>query len=97
MGRTYSHQVRCGHCGTVFEGKTPNVKYCPECRPFMRQLQVRQHQEAKSKRRELERVQRVMKKYKGLDEAVRKCKEQGISYADAQKQKTLEMYARVKI
>lgn len=80
---------RCIICGEMFFAKTYNAKYCSdECRKIA-------HQSSEDKRNERRKAQRHMKnalehKPNKLDERLQEARDNGLTYAELQVQKTLE-------
>lgn len=87
----------CARCKKKFIAKTPNAKYCEPCRPFARSDYNKNRPELESVEFLKERGEKIMAKYKGLDDKVKKLKQEGISYAEAQKKDTIAKYARIEM
>lgn len=87
----------CERCGNLFIAHAPNAKYCPSCRPIMASERHKRDKAEREARQARLKAQKAMQKYKGLDDAVKECRDKGISYADAQKAKTLSMIPRIEL
>ena len=96
-GSMYEREVVCARCKKRFIAKTPNAKYCEPCRPFARAEINKNRPELESVEYLRERGEKIMRKYKGLDDKVKKLKAEGKTYAEAQKQDTINKYAHIEI
>ena len=80
---------RCKICGAEFVGRSFNTKYCSEeCRRIAAKEFDRQRDEREKAKRHMSKAL----KYKAnkLDERLQEARENGLTYAELQVQKTLE-------
>lgn len=93
----WSYEHTCKQCGKKFWSEIKNVKYCSEkCKheaQVATQISRQEHRKA---------VSRARKGMKGitigiLDERLAEAKSRGLSYAELQKEKTLELSRQGKI
>ena len=96
MGNYHVPKI-CERCGMEFIAQAPNAKYCMPCRPFAEEDRKYWHDESRRIREKQRRAEKVMARYKGLDDTLKECKEQGLTYAEAQRAKTLAMIPRIEI
>lgn len=88
MLKTYTKTCRI--CGRTFESSKKNVRYCSnECRERGHDATVNIIRKERIERSKARRGMSGIQKGK-LDERLEEARSKGISYADLQKQKTLE-------
>ena len=87
----------CALCGQSFVARTRGrVKHCPECRIQIGQDMLEERKSPASDR-PAKKKQTGGDKYKNFDAHVAALAKAGVSYAEEQKRKSIEKYARVDI
>ena len=80
---------RCKICGAEFVGKSYNTKYCSDdCRRIAAKEFDRQRDEREKAKRHMSKALKY--KPNKLDERLQEARENGLTYAELQVQKTLE-------
>lgn len=83
---------KCVICGTKFTAGNYNAMYCcDECR----KIAIKRNDERRNeKRKAIRHMENAIGKDSKLDKRLEEAREKGLSYAELQKQKTLQMIAK---
>lgn len=84
------YSITCKRCKTVFESAGPAAKYCPECKQLRKQEQNQSYRTQQKKAKRIEIIS-------GLDDKLEDLHAAGKTYAEAQREETIEKYARITI
>ena len=93
----YDRVIRCERCGELFTAHAPHTKYCDPCKPIAKKEMEYLYHARREEKRQKERNEITMQRYKGIEKAINECKENGMSYAERQKLRTLAMLPGIEI